>query len=230
MSATRFSCFDRAWASSVAIWIDPSGPVCQKYGFGNCVVSVSPEFIGVICGIFASIVTVCCCCVAEVSDMLRMNTAPWSMSLRASAAEMSGRDWSSSIRSSIFLLSTPPWRLISSAPKMRPSVEGSEYGFDTPTRSVITPILMVSCACAPHAHSAAAANARNRLILLSSLVQKIALAHPAGPALDRLAQLLGLALIVMGRALDHLQRLVPARGRVMDDRGVRLRNGIVGRV
>ena len=32
------------------------------------------------------------------------------------------------------------------APKTTPSVAGSEYGLETPTRSVITPILMVSCA------------------------------------------------------------------------------------
>jgi hypothetical protein len=45
-------------------------------------------------------VTVCCCCVAGLSDTLMMKTTPWSTSLRASAAEMSGRDWSSSISSS----------------------------------------------------------------------------------------------------------------------------------
>jgi hypothetical protein len=60
------------------------------------------------------------------------------------AAEMSGRDWSSSISSSIFLPSTPPRALITCAPKIMPSVPGSEYGLETPTRSVTTPILIVS--------------------------------------------------------------------------------------
>ena len=35
ISATFFRFLVRACASSVAIWIEPSGPVCQKYGIGQ---------------------------------------------------------------------------------------------------------------------------------------------------------------------------------------------------
>src|SRR6266513_4003056 len=229
ISATRFRFCARACASKVAIWIEPSGPVCQKYGFGSCVVSVSPEFIGVICGVFASTVTVCCCWVAGVSDMLRMNTAPWSISLRARAAEISGRDWSSSISSSILRPSTPPLRLIWAAPKMVPSVQGSEYGLDTPTRSVITPILMGSCAKVLAANSAAATASRF-FMRASSSIEKIPRPHPCYTKIDRLLEQLGLALVVVRRAPDDAHRLVLARRGIVDDARVWLRHGVVRRV
>ena len=79
---------------------------------------------------------------------------------------MSARDWSSSISSSILRPRIPPFLLISFAPNTSPSVEGSEYGFDTPTRSVITPILIVSCACAAKAITAAPSNAMSFIVLL----------------------------------------------------------------
>src|SRR6267143_1408154 len=229
ISETRFRFFARACARSVAIWIEPSGPVCQKYGFGSWVVSVSPEFIGVICGVFASMVTVCCCWVAGVSDMLRMKTAPWSMSLRASAAEISGRDWSSSMSSSILRPSTPPLRLISAAPKIVPSVQGSEYGLETPTRSVITPILMGSCAKVLAANSAAAM-ASSFFMRPSSSIEQIPRPHPSYTKIDRLLEQLGLALVVVRRALDDAHRLVLARRGIVDDARVRLRHGVVRRV
>src|SRR5512145_2202032 len=173
-------------------------------------------------------VTVCCCCVAGLSDTLRMNTAPWSTSLRASAAEMSGRDWSSSISSSILRPSTPPLRLISSAPKITPSVAGSEYGLETPTRSVMTPILMVSCATTDA--DTAASSAASHFLITPSSVEQIALRHPSYTNFYRLLQQLGLPLVVMGRALDHAERLIPAAGSVVDDARVRLRHRVVRRV
>src|SRR5688572_2152496 len=171
-------------------------------------------------------VTVCCCCVAGLSETLRMNTAPWSTSLRASAAEMSGRDWSSSTRSSILRPSTPPLRLISSAPKITPSVAGSEYGFDTPTRSVITPILIVSCEKIAPAYSAST-TARILFMHPSSIEQSL-LVHPSYTKFHRLPEQLGLPLVVMRRALDHAESLVAAAGGVVDDARVRLRHRVVG--
>src|SRR5260221_2290866 len=170
-------------------------------------------------------VTVCCCCVAGLSETLRMNTAPWSTSLRASAAEMSGRDWSSSISSSILRPSTPPWRLISSAPKITPSVARSEYGFGTPTRSVMTPVLIVSCAKTLPTKN----NHRNPRILISpSSVHQTLFVHPSYTKLDRLLQQLGLALVIVCGALDHPHGLVLAGRRSVDDAGVRLGHRVVG--
>src|SRR3954468_938059 len=228
ISATFFRFFERACARSVAIWIEPSGPVCQKYGLGSCVVRVSPEFIGVICGVFASMVTVCCCCVAGVSDMLRMNTAPWSISFLAIAAEMSGRDWSSSIISSIFLPRIPPRWLITCAPKIMPSVPGSEYGFETPTRSVTTPILMVSCAN-PLTETRANTNPSNAFMFLL-LIDQALLIHPSYTKFDRLLQQLGLALVVMGGPFYDFEGFIAARGSVVDDPRMRLRHRVVGRI
>jgi hypothetical protein len=54
----------------------------------------------------------------------------------------------------------PPFALISLAPNTTPSVAGSEYGLETPTRSVITPILIVSCAYALTARTASAIPAK----------------------------------------------------------------------
>src|SRR5688572_27614852 len=173
-------------------------------------------------------VTVCCCCVAGLSDTLRMKTAPWSTSLRASAAEMSGRDWSSSIRSSSLRPSTPPLRLISSPPKITPSVAGSEYGLETPTRSVITPILMVSCATTDA--DTAASSAASHFFMTPSSVEQIALRHPSYTKFHRLLQKVRLPLVVMGRAFDDVKGLVPAAGSVVDDARVRLRHRIVRRV
>src|SRR5512145_492822 len=184
--------------------------------------------MGVICGVFASSVTFCCCCVAGVSVMLRMNTAPASTSLRAIAAEMSGRPWSSSIRSSILRPSTPPAALISFAPNWMPSSVGSEYGFAGPTLSVITPILMVSCATTDA--DTAASSAASHFLMTPSSVEQIALRHPSYTNFHRQLQQLGLPLVVMGRALDHAERLVPAAGSVVDDARVRLRHRVVRRV
>src|SRR3954469_24546121 len=177
-----------------------------------------------------------------------MKTAPWSISLRASAAETSGFDWSSSISSSILRPSTPPFLLISLAPNTMPSVAGSEYGFETPTRSVMTPILMVSCAWTAPATSAAASNATNFIFVLlrdvlgrrpakagtpfksRSSVQQPLLVHPAEACGHGLLQQLRLALIVMGCALDDMKRLVPAPRRGRGDWRVGRRHGVVGRV
>src|SRR6188508_260980 len=228
ISATRFRFLARACDRSVAIWIEPSGPVCQKYGLASCVVSVSPEFIGVICGVFASSVTFCCCWVAGVSVMLRMKTAPASTSFRAMVAEMSGRPWSSSIRSSILRPSTPPLLLISWAPNRMPSSVGSEYGLAGPTLSVITPILIVSCGKIAPAYSAR--TTARILFMHPSSVEQSLLVHPSYTKFHRLPQQLGLPLVVVRRALDHAEGLVAAAGGVMDDARVRLRHRVIGRI
>src|SRR5919106_1483404 len=171
-----------------------------------------------------------CCWVAGLSETLRMNTTPWSTSLRASAAEMSGRDWSSSIRSSTLRPRMPPRRLISCAPKMTPSVAGSEYGFETPTRSVMTPSLIVSCAYAPAQHSAAARPMYHFFMGSLLLIQQFLLPHPSYTKFDRLLQQLGLPLVVVRGALDDMKALVLARRRVVNDARVRLRHRVIGRV
>src|SRR5687768_2877027 len=160
--------------------------------------------------------------------MLRMNTAPASTSLRAIAAEMSGRPWSSSMRSSIFLPSTPPAALISFAPNWMPSSVGSEYGLAGPTLSVMTPILIVSCGKADAAKSASVS--ARILLTIPSSDEQILLRHPSYTKFDRLLQELGLALVVVRRPLDHMEGLVPAAGGVVDDARMRLRHRVVGRV
>src|SRR5262245_26943240 len=124
----------------------------------------------------------------------------------------------------------PPFALISFAPKTSPSVAGSEYGLETPTRSVMTPILMVSCPMAPAETSASAAAASNRLIAPPLSIQQILFAHPSYTKIDRLLQQLGLSLVVMRPALDHPEGLVLARCGVVNDARVRLGHGVVGRV
>src|SRR2546423_15678040 len=87
---------------------------------------------------------------------------------------------------------------------------------------------MVSCACAANPVSAAASNAKN--LISTSSIDQVLFIHPSYTKIDRLLQELGLSLVVVRRALDDAHRLVLARRGVVDDAGVRLRHGIVGRV
>jgi len=115
---------------------EPSGPVCQKYGFGSCVVSVSPEFIGVICGVFAS--------------MSRSAAAGWPGQRHAEDEDRSLVDQFAGqrrrdIRARLVVLdeqldlaASTTFAVDSAAPKRVPSVQGSD-GLGNPTRSVITP-------------------------------------------------------------------------------------------
>src|SRR5687768_11883110 len=111
---------------------------------------------------------------------------------------------------------------------MTPSVAGSEYGLETPTRSVITPILIVSCARTDA--DTAASSATSHFLITPSSVEQIALRHPSYTKFHRLLQKIRLPLVVMARALDHAERLVPAASSVVDDARVRLRHRIVRRV
>src|SRR5258708_20116608 len=90
----------------------------------------------------------------------------------------------------------------------------------------MTPILMGSWA-----HSVAEtsdSSAKSIFFIFPSSIHQTLFVHPSYTKLDRLLQLLGLALGIVCGALDHPHGLVLAGRRRVDDAGVRWGHRVVG--